>query len=418
VFAAGAIAVGLLLLPAAASAATPGNWWVDWYGVPAAQSAGADGAGVKVAVVDGQIDSALPVFQGADLTVHEPQVCGGEPAATTEPNAASIHGSDMTALLIGNGTGTGGVTGIVPKARVTFYGTGIGEFSDQGCTSKIDGVQYSEIGLGIRQAVADGNRIVSVSLTADSAYPGDVAAIAQAVAAGVVVVTGDSNTPSRPSVFPARLNGVVTTNAFDQSGDLQKDASGQPIVWHDTTVVGAGAHFASQGDREKLSWGGDVTASGSSNSTALVAGMLAATLQKYPKATGDQLIQSLIHNTTADDHALKLEPDSGFGYGPASLAHLLRVDPTRYPDRNPLMQKAGGTGQPTQADVDKAKGSSGSTTSTSPAGSGSGSSGGGGALVPVLVTVGVVLLIAVIAVVVLVIVVLARRGRPRRGELG
>jgi hypothetical protein len=415
--AAGVVAVALALAPAAtASAATGGsNWWFGWYDVAAAHAAGWTGDGVKVAVIDSQIDPELPVFQGTGLTVHEPAVCGGR-SATTAPGAGSSHGSDVTALLIGNGTGTGAVAGIAPKARVTFYGLGPDPDADSAATAScqrvVDGATYGEIGLAIRQAIADGNRIISISLAGADVRQGDVAEIARAVADGVVIVAGNVNAlADADRTFPHGANGVVAVNAFGDDGALQTQADGQTVSWQDTTVVAAGVRFTTQaGSAPSWSWGDSTQfVSGASLATPLVAGMLADTLQKYPKATGGQLIQSLIRNTTANDHPLTYE-STGFGYGPASLSHLLEVDPAQYPDANPLLDKRDGIGEPTAAQVAAAGAASGA----SPTAGASAGSSVGSALAVGLVVGGVVLVVVIVGVILLV-VLLARRGRGARG---
>jgi hypothetical protein len=141
--------------------------------------------------------------------------------------------------------------------------------------------------------------------------------------------------------------------------------------------------------------------------------MLAVAKQKYPAATGNQLIQSLIHNTTESDHALVRDTTGGYGYGPASLRHLLAVDPSQYPDENPLMDKA--YGKPTVEQVAEASAPHPGSSSSSPAavpGEATGHGGGGG-MVTLLVVLAVVGLVVLAGLVVL-LVALPRRGPTRR----
>ena len=113
-----------------------------------AQAAGWTGAGIKVAVIDGQINSSLPVFQGANLKIYPTSFCNNiTPADTTIANEGSVHGSDVTALLVGNGTGTGSVAGIAPKAIISFYADGNSDGTLNGCpTTQIDGLTYTALG--------------------------------------------------------------------------------------------------------------------------------------------------------------------------------------------------------------------------------------------------------------------------------
>ena len=412
------VALGLALVPTlSASAETAGsNWWYAKYDVAGAQAAGWTGAGIKIAVIDRQINSSLPVFQGANLKIYPTSFCNNiTPADTTTANRGSVHGSDVTALLVGNGTGTGSVAGIAPKAIVSFYADGNSSDTLNGCsTTQIDGLTYTALGRAILKAIGDGNRIISISQGVVSA-PGDIHAVAQAIAKGIVTIGAQPNNAAEVAGrFPGDANGVVGTNAFDDQGNLQSP-DGKTTAWSSTTVVAAGAHLPSQASPDNV-WGDNRNSvTGSSLATPLVAGMLALTLQKYPTATGNQLIQSLILNTSAKDHPLSFDT-AGYGYGPASLSHLLRVDPTQYPDTNPLLNKPNGLGVPTAAEFAAAANSASPTPSAPPAAAAAPSPGkASGSIMPGLLTeiviAVIVVLLLLIAAAVTLVVVVRRRNR-------
>jgi hypothetical protein len=124
------------------------------------------------------------------------------------------------------------------------------------------------------------------------------------------------------------------------------------------------------------------------------------------------LIQSLIVNTTAKDHPLSFE-STGYGYGPASLSHLLRVDPTRYPDINPLLDKPGGLGIPTAAEFAAATKAASPTPSASPSvAAGTSSAQASGSVLPGLLT-GVVVVVLLLLVLAGLAVVLMRSLRRK-----
>ena len=413
------VALGMALMPTlSASAETAGsNWWRGWYDVAGAQAAGWTGAGIKIAVIDGQINSSLPVFQGANLKIYPTSFCNNiTPADTTTANEGSVHGSDVTALLVGNGTGTGAVAGIAPKAIVSFYADTNTDGTLNGCSNtQIGGLTYTALGRAILKAIGDGNRIISVSQVGSSPPSGDTHAVAQAVAKGIVIIGGQPNTVAQAAQkFPADANGVVGTNAFDDQGNLQAP-DGKTTAYSSTTVVAAGAHLPSQASPDNV-WGDNRNSvTGSSLATPLVAGMLALTLQKYPTATGNQLIQSLILNTSAKDHPLSFDT-AGYGYGPASLSHLLRVDPTQYPDTNPLLNKPNGLGVPTAAEFAAAANSASPTPSAPPstAAAAAAPSPGkaSGSILPGLLT-GVIVVVVLLLVLAGLAVVLMRSLRRR-----
>ena len=102
---------------------------------------------------------------------------------------SSVHGSDVTALLVGNGTATGLVAGIAPKAAVTFYADGEADGVRNACLPvRRHGLIYSPTGMANLKAISDGNRIISISQIGEDTSSGDRQAIAEAVAKGVIIV--------------------------------------------------------------------------------------------------------------------------------------------------------------------------------------------------------------------------------------
>lgn len=345
--------VGLLVavaiataLPAAAVSSTAqaagedtlGRWWAQ-YGVDTAHAAGITGAGVKVAVIDEQINPDLPVFAGRDLKVSTTQLCKVPTnPVSNDATKSSLHGTAMAALIIGNGTGGGSVRGIAPDADVTFYGYGPddgGPICDPNTTDDI-----SVFGYAVKTAVDDGAKIITTSVGA-TAYANDGPVIAYALARGVAIVAATPN-PSQGLVDYKKgydaMNGVVGVTAIDENGNLQSEA-GQPLALPQTTVVAAGFDLPSVGVLGD--WNGTAARTGSSNSAPIVAAMLALAAQKYPEATGNQLVHSLIATTNGEVKE-RVQSSDGYGYGAAWLPTLLENDPSSYPDETPLMEKAAG----------------------------------------------------------------------------
>ncbi|MFK3671719.1 S8 family serine peptidase [Leifsonia aquatica] len=403
---AGALALALATVPAvSATADTGSSWWYDYYKVGQVQSEGWTGNGVKVAVLDEQINPDLPVFQGTSLRVSDQSFCGSS-ATSAQVTEESRHGSNTTALLIGNGQGPSAVHGISPGADVTFYGFG----TSGTCTTKtVDGVGLSGFGRAFRAAVDEGNTVITTSVGWEYLVPGDVTLLASALAKGIIVVATTANDPSQTTDFPAASNGVVAVNGMTSAGAVQRSENDPnvPNIVPWATVLAAGEGLAGLGDLQAGSWTASET-SGASLATPLVAGMLAVAKQKYPKATANQLIQSLIHNTTPEDHPLARDETSGYGYGPASLTHLLAVDPSQYPDKNPLLDKA--SGEPTAKQIADAGTASTAAPSATAGATGEQHSGSG---VPVPLVVGIVVGIVVIAGIIVVVVVLGGRRRKK-----
>ena len=82
-------------------------------GVAEAAAAGYDGTGVKVAVIDFQMNPDVPQFSTTNVTIHNPSFCADFPdakktvKATTTDYDAGYHGNDMVGLIGGNGIGNG-----------------------------------------------------------------------------------------------------------------------------------------------------------------------------------------------------------------------------------------------------------------------------------------------------------------------
>lgn len=341
-----------------AAAADDLNWWFDAYHFGDAHDAGWTGAGVRIAVIDGQIDPDSPGLADADLTVDEDPLCPGQQVIQTEPTAESVHGTTVTSYLVGNGAEPSGIRGVAPDASVTFYGYGLD--GNDACAGEVGTIAagpdqeeqpITAAGAGILRAIEDGAQIVNVSAGSGSLY-GDSWVLAEAIARGVIVVGAMTNDITAEPIgevrsFPYTYNGVVMVNAIDADGNFQKTSIGDvDSTNRNTTVVAAGMHVSAVG--VEGNWDEVPSMNGTSYATPIVTGIVALSAQKYPDATGNQLLQSLIRNTGTEDH--ELSHDEKYGYGAASATHMLQNDPTQYDDVNPLMDKA--SFSPTQDDVD------------------------------------------------------------------
>lgn len=418
-FATTAIAVlagAALIAPLPASAATsPSNWWWDTYGIPAIHAEGWTGAGVKIAILDDQINPDLPAFAGRDLTVADGAICAEHTTAVTaDTTEGAVHGTTLTASLIGTGQGGGAISGIVPDAEVVFYG--LGRPVEGPCTVEGDmETGLSPQGVALQRAIDDGAQIFTSSVDSPGFGEADAAIMAEALARGMVLVAATENPTA--DLIDSNLdhaNGVVAVSAIDSTGELQTDDAGAPWIRDVTTVVGAGVGLPTLG-RAGGAWDDSSTTNGSSFTAPLVAGMLAAAAQKFPDATGNQLIQALIHTTNGAIHD-EAVPDvgTGYGYGAAWPATLLQSDPSSYPDENPLMDRELGIPSSelvasARADLDAdepaATGDPGAPTDDAPA----------DLLAPVLVAVLVVLGVVVVAAVITIVIVISRKNRNRRG---
>ena len=400
---------------ASADQVSDGLWYYTAFHVQAAHDAGFTGAGVTIAVIDDQLYPGIPEFVGADIVPQPALGCKdlqGNTIPTTSADLAAIHGTNVTALIVGSGLGYGGargVQGVAPKAKVLFFstGSGSGDANNLKVTCKTFGGDPTA--KAIVAAVAAGVQIISTSQGGGDS-PELAAAVAGALRQGVVIVGALANKPAETdSEYPAKSNGVVSVQAIDSAGNIQT-ADGAPNVNPATKVAGPGVGILSQGGLTSKKWESQSTASGTSNATPIVAGFLALVKQKYPKATGNQLIQTLIHNTGTADHPLTRDAANLFGFGVVSVTHMLAVDPSTYPDVNPLVSTAAGASPTAQQIAGKSTATPSPTASAGAAGAGGSSAAPAPSLLPVLVGGGIVLLLVILAIV-LVIVFATRRAR-------
>lgn len=409
----GATAVALLaagpIAPAQAIEDIPGDWYFVDFGVQESLDAGNDGAGVHIALIDTQFNPDVPTLQGADLTI-APSVCYDRSGAKVAPATDSmdaLHGTSSASLVVGTGAGYPGqvgVRGVAPRAQVTAYSAGTApEDQDVSCRDS-QGEAADGVGRQFEQALDDGADIISIQIA--SGGPLERELVARAMREGVIVLQGLDNYPVGEfgTGGLASQNGVVGVQAVDAYGDPLKGAGSTDL---DVTVAAPGVGFTLQGDPSTGSWEDRRITEGTSNATPFTAGVLAAVWSKYPDATGNQILQSMVRNTGLEDH--ELARDDSLGYGIISLRHMLSEDPTQYEDVNPLIVDDRDVVD--QDDWLSPRYEEIFPESVTPAPSEEPSQNGSlrSALTPMLIIGGVVALLVLIGVVVLVIVLVNRK---------
>jgi hypothetical protein len=320
-------------------------WYFSDYGVQQAHDEGFAGQGVKVAILDNPLNRSIPMLSSADITVHEPSYCDSSPAAdapklpATSTGPEATHGTSMAGLIAGNGTGAATGTaplGVAPQASILYYTQSFPFQEDKTDITCLrhdsDGGESIEDATAeaIDQAVADGADIISMSFGTNQEQS-LIDAVARADKAGVILVAGISNDGFGSHGLDA-MNGVVTVQAMGRNGNIPESTT---LADKGIDVVGPGLGITRVGTDFQSFSPGD----GTSPATAIISGFLAVVKSKYPTASNNQIIQSLIRNTDVDDHELSYDPDGFFGYGVVSLQHMLREDPSQYPDVNPLISE-------------------------------------------------------------------------------
>lgn len=380
-----AVSAALALLVAApmAAAAVPaqgalsqdervsGLWYADRMKFDQIREQGLTGKGITIAVVDDAINLDAPELQGADIEVRG-QFCknratGDSPPAVSDELARS-HGTNVVSMLVGNGVagdGELGTQGIVPEAKILFYAVGSPEesFSESGdpvceaynpvkkefeadtARDNSDEAEWpinNPAALAARQAVADGASIVSVSSVESIFAAGWENTQIHAMRAGVPIVAGSTNPTASGTLeylLPFGMNGVVAVNGVDRDGGV---IQGLNIYGTDIEEAKGSSNLAFAGPASDLlmpsgkdAWE-PALGSGTSYATPLVAGTIALGLEKYPSASAFQILQVMIRTTGLNELSDPVWDGPKYGFGIVNPVAMLAVDPTTYPDENPL----------------------------------------------------------------------------------
>lgn len=198
-----------------------------------------------------------------------------------DPSDENGHGTSIAGIVGARGHNRTGVTGVAWRARLMIVrvlgANGNGSVRD--------------VARGIRYAVANGAKIVNLSMAGPDSDPALEAAIAEAAAAGVLVVAAAGNTGADLDATPAypassTAANVITVASTDENGRLALGSSyGAATV--DLTAPGENV------DSTELR-GGYGVRSGTSQAAAHVSGVLALMAAAQPSATADRLRARLL----------------------------------------------------------------------------------------------------------------------------
>ncbi len=293
--------------PALADSYRDRQWHLKALDIAAAHRI-SQGNGVSVAVIDtgvqaDHVDLAGNVLPGVDDTG----------AFTQGWKDIRGHGTAMAALIAGHGHGSGdGALGIAPKAKILPIQVARGKLSETGL-----------LGPAVNEAVRRGAKVISMSLGVhnDSALE---RAVQEALKAGVIVVGAMGNRPDDLYVnYPAAYPGVVAVGATGRNGKVAPvSVTGKEMV---LSAPGVDIVTADRNSGYRIG-------TGTSNSTAIVAGAAALVWSKYPELNATQVIHRLTA-TAKDEGAPGRDPQYGFGRLDLVAALTAEVNPA---DAKPL----------------------------------------------------------------------------------
>lgn len=259
-------------------------WGVDSIHAKQAWAMGATGQGVIVTALDSGIDPSHPGYQVAGG--YNPS--GG--AWTDDIGACNGHGTH-TAGTMADRTGRG----VAPGA--TLYGVKVFQLTNGQCLAS---TSYQTAGLN--WAVANGSRVVNISIggtTSSAAYQN---AITAARNAGVVIAAANGNAGTCPPLFPGRADNLLGVASVGQGLQRSYFSNCGPT----TDLSGPG-----EGVESTMPGGGYGSKSGTSMASPHVAGAAALVMSAEPSLSADSVI-SLIRLSALP---LGAQPNDYTGYG-------------------------------------------------------------------------------------------------------
>jgi type VII secretion-associated serine protease mycosin len=291
------------------------QWVLNMLDVPAAWM-NASGADVTVAVIDSGVspdvsDLARSVIIGPDLTgLHTPM---------DNPHWGE-HGTWMASIIAGHGQDGNGIIGVAPAATILSIRV-IPDKDDPGYAvydSEPEQLIQQSLAKGIMAAVKDGARVISMSIGYSAPSGAVRAAVQYAYEHDVVLVASSGNSGQdderrddgfAPVSFPAEYPGVIGVGALDRNGSAANFSSNNLSV----KVAAPGQGIPAQG-RDGLYW----TVDGTSPACALVAGVVALIVSRYPSITPAQVTEAL--TSTASNGPGGYNVRTGFGTVDAAAA--------------------------------------------------------------------------------------------------
>ena len=320
---------------ALADDAITGQDYVSYYHLDQVKAKGITGKGVKIALIGGLVDTSAPELAGASIIDQSP--CKFDPVAQTLTRPTA-----MASVLVSQSYG------VAPGATLMTYGLAGPHYETSGECVDDDGNPKFPLQNLIHQAIEDGAQLIVMSTPyVDEEAEGDLSvfdleakrimfrkrqelykwAVAHAMASGVPIVASVGDEPQDSTDYSySALSGVVGVSAIAPDGQLAARSSWGQVV---TASLGTNVNVRMYPDKnvEKMDC--------ASCASAITTGFLALAREKWPQATGNQLLQLLVRTGKNSGDSW----NERTGFGPTDLDAMLSTDPAQFPDENPLPDK-------------------------------------------------------------------------------
>lgn len=307
---------------------TGGSEWCFYQGTPDADIdapeawALSTGAPVRVAVIDSGVDYAHPDLAGPYLGGYD--FFNGD-ADPMDDHGHGTHVAGTIAAAMNNLTGTPadeeGVAGVAPNAEIFAY--------------KVCGANGTCSDFAIQQAiaasVADGARVINMSLGGAQFSQSTYEAVQDAWNAGVVVVAAAGNGGTTALTYPAGYDNVISVGAFNEDHDRASfsnygswvDISAPGAVIMSSYRMSGCATADSPGDTGCYTW-----SSGTSMAAPHVSGA-AALVWSRPDVTSNSQVASILLNSADPVGVSTVRLDSWTIHGGLNLHDAIAYGSTR-----------------------------------------------------------------------------------------
>ncbi len=259
------------------------------------------GDGVKIGIMDTGVDGNHPDLQGNILPGLD--LYGQDPKGWTD---AQGHGTGMAGIAVAHGHGSGdGALGIAPRAKVIPVRIGVEGDPAAQVLGREQATSPEQFAQALTWLVNNGVKIISISYSVDG---GDVVqnAIKAARARGVLLMASAGNTTAQTHTDNGAINMHFTVGASDKDGKLDPiTVAPGPFDPIDLLAPGRDIPTTSPGGKYR-------SATGTSNSSPIIAGLAALIWAEHPELTADDVAWR-IASTARDVGAPGVDRQTGHG---------------------------------------------------------------------------------------------------------
>ncbi|PTT06629.1 S8 family peptidase, partial [Caulobacter sp. HMWF025] len=276
-----------------------------------AYALGATGSGITVAVIDTGVNPAQADLVGA-VSSASVDILGSRSA----PAGVDPHGERVAGVIAARFNGMGSI-GVAYQSTILSIRADDTAGDAKSCDDKCN-FRSSDLARAVDYAVANGARVINLSLGGDGPLsPTFEAALGRAAAAGVVIAASSGNDgladpgwPGRYATDPRFQGAVLAVGALSKDGTLAS--------FSNRAGVSANGYIAAPGEDVITGCepGSCWRVAGTSFAAPHVAGALALLLQAFPNISGRDAVDILLR--TAEDRGAS-GTDSLYGRGALDL---------------------------------------------------------------------------------------------------